>query len=35
MSAANGAYWLIFGSFGVPQAMIGLMVLWLSARKWM
>ena len=32
MSAANGAYWLTFGSFGVPQAVIGLMVLWLDRR---
>jgi hypothetical protein len=32
MSAANGAYWLTFGSFGVPQTVIGLMVLWLDRR---
>lgn len=32
MSSANGAYWLTFGSFGVPQVVIGLLVLWLDRR---
>lgn len=32
MSSANGAYWLTFGSFGIPQIVIGLMVLWLDRR---
>ncbi|MFG1944854.1 DUF6463 family protein [Nonomuraea sp. NPDC048826] len=32
MSPAHGAYWLAFGSFGPPQVVIGLMVLWLDRR---
>ncbi|MGV9410741.1 DUF6463 family protein [Nocardia sp. NPDC003693] len=32
MSPANGAYWLTFGSFGIPQILIGLLVLWLDRR---
>jgi hypothetical protein len=32
MSSAHGAYWLTFGSFGIPQIVIGLLVLWLDRR---
>ncbi|AZM57237.1 hypothetical protein DMA15_35650 [Streptomyces sp. WAC 01529] len=32
MSAANSAYWLSLGSFGVPLVMVGLTVLWLDRR---
>jgi hypothetical protein len=32
MSAANSAYWLSLGSFGVPLALVGLTVLWLERR---
>lgn len=32
MSPANGAYWLTFGSFGIPQIVIGVLVLWLDRR---
>ena len=32
MSPAHGAYWLTFGSFGIPQVVIGRQVLWLERR---
>ncbi|MGX7827910.1 DUF6463 family protein [Actinokineospora sp. 24-640] len=32
MSAANSAYWLSLGSFGVPLILIGAIVLWLDRR---
>jgi len=32
MSAANSAYWLSLGSFGIPLSVVGLTVLWLHRR---
>ena len=32
MSAANSAYWLSLGSFGIPLIVIGLIVVWLNRR---
>ena len=32
MSAANSAYWLSLGSFGIPLIVVGLTVLWLDRR---
>ncbi|RBO86847.1 DUF6463 family protein [Nocardia puris] len=32
MSSANGAYWLTLGSFGIPLAVVGFLVLWMDRR---
>ncbi|MEU9872845.1 hypothetical protein AB0C87_33955 [Actinomadura sp. NPDC048021] len=32
MSSAMAAFWLTLGSFGVPLAVVGMIVLWLDRR---
>ncbi|MFR9774250.1 hypothetical protein [Nocardia sp. SC052] len=32
MTAANGAFWLTTGSFGIPLAIIGMIILWMDRR---